>query len=267
MSAVWRKAVNLDAAKQAWARSTWGERGAPRQDARGDHWGDATPGRLTPEGLPDYSDQDAPRWLKWVWQRIGGAARVRPRVRARLSLGRNAVLHLPDRRAVARARTDRALAHVPRRLRRDGVARADDHRGDRRLHGRRSSARAAPPRSASAGRGGSRVPIGLVDRGGVRHLHRLALGPHRRHLHHHDHARDRRRVLLPHAAELQRVQRLPGAAEDLSAEVSRPQLARPDRRSTTSPCSGRSPGTSSSSTWCARRSASRCRASGTTRGA
>ena len=71
MSAVWRKAVNLDAAKQAWARSTWGERGAPRPDARGDRWGDATPGRLTPEGLPDYSDQDAPRWLKWVWQRIG----------------------------------------------------------------------------------------------------------------------------------------------------------------------------------------------------
>ena len=39
------------------------------------------------------------------------------------------------------------------------------------------------------------------------------------------------------------------------------------RRSTTSCCSGRSPATSSSSTCCARRSASRCRASATTRGA
>lgn len=70
MSAVWRKAVNLDAAKQAWARSAWGERGAARQGARDDRWGGAAPERLTPEGLPDYTDQDAPRWLKWIWQRV-----------------------------------------------------------------------------------------------------------------------------------------------------------------------------------------------------
>jgi branched-chain amino acid transport system permease protein len=25
---------------------------------------------LTPEGLIDYSDHDAPGWLKWIWQRI-----------------------------------------------------------------------------------------------------------------------------------------------------------------------------------------------------
>ena len=45
-----------------------------------------------------------------------------------------------------------------------------------------------------------------------RGVHRLALGAHRGHLHDHDHARDRRRLLLPGAAELQRLQRLPGPA-------------------------------------------------------
>ena len=50
--------------------------------------------------------------------------------------GRHAVLHLPDRRPVAGARHDRAVAHVPRRLRRHGLAGADDGRRHRRLHGR-----------------------------------------------------------------------------------------------------------------------------------
>jgi branched-chain amino acid transport system permease protein len=30
---------------------------------------DSLPG--TANGLPDYSDQDAPGWLKWIWQRVG----------------------------------------------------------------------------------------------------------------------------------------------------------------------------------------------------
>ncbi len=70
MSAVWRKAVNLGAAQQAWARSTWGGSGdAGPPGARADAWGGSAPERLTPEGLPDYSGQDAPGWLKWIWQR------------------------------------------------------------------------------------------------------------------------------------------------------------------------------------------------------
>jgi branched-chain amino acid transport system permease protein len=72
VSAVWRKAVNFGAAQQAWARSTWGNRGDARGalSARADSWGGGAPERLTPEGLRDYSDQDAPAWLKWLWQRV-----------------------------------------------------------------------------------------------------------------------------------------------------------------------------------------------------
>ena len=71
MSAVWRKAINFGAARQAWARSTWGGRGdAGPPSARADARGGSAPERLTPEGLPDYSGQDAPAWLKWIWQRI-----------------------------------------------------------------------------------------------------------------------------------------------------------------------------------------------------
>ena len=71
MSAVWRKAVNFGAARQAWARSTWGGRGdVGLPGARDDAWGESAPARLTPEGLPDYSAQEAPGWLKWIWQRV-----------------------------------------------------------------------------------------------------------------------------------------------------------------------------------------------------
>ena len=42
------------------------------------------------------------------------AARARRSLRARLPAGRDAVLHLPDRRAVAGARPDRAVADLPR---------------------------------------------------------------------------------------------------------------------------------------------------------
>jgi branched-chain amino acid transport system permease protein len=71
VSAVWRKAVNLGAAPQAWARSAWGNRGDARAPGvREAAWGTRVPERLTPEGLPDYSDQAVPGWLKWVWQRV-----------------------------------------------------------------------------------------------------------------------------------------------------------------------------------------------------
>jgi branched-chain amino acid transport system permease protein len=71
MSAVWRKAVNLGAAQQAWARSAWGSRGDARAlAAREAAWGMRVSERLTPDGLPDYSDQSAPAWMKWVWQRV-----------------------------------------------------------------------------------------------------------------------------------------------------------------------------------------------------
>ena len=70
MSATWRKAVNIGAAQQAWARSAWGARGAAPVARREDEWGGRAPERLTPEGLVDYSDQNAPAWLKWLWQRV-----------------------------------------------------------------------------------------------------------------------------------------------------------------------------------------------------
>ncbi len=71
MSAVWRKAVNLGAAQQAWARSAWGNRGDARSPrAREAAWGEGRPERLTADGLPDYSDQAAPAWIKWIWQRV-----------------------------------------------------------------------------------------------------------------------------------------------------------------------------------------------------
>ena len=69
------------------------------------------------------------------------------------------------------------------------------------------------------------VPTGRGGRDLVRHAHRLALGAHRGHLHDHDHARHRRRVSLPRAAELQRVRRLPGPAARLPADRPRHRLA------------------------------------------
>ena len=51
----------------------------------------------------------------------------------------------------------------------------------------------------------------------ARHAHRLAVGAHRGHLHHHDHAGDRHGVLLPGPAELRDLQRLPGLPEGRAA--------------------------------------------------
>ena len=70
--------------------------------------------------------------------------------------GRDAVLHLPDRRPGARARPDRAVAHLPRRLRRHGLAGADDGRRLRRLRGRdlrHQQRRRDQPRLAVVARG------------------------------------------------------------------------------------------------------------------
>jgi hypothetical protein len=69
--------------------------------------------------------------------------------------------------------------------------------------------------------------VRAADRHAVRHADRLALGAHRGHLHDHDHAGHRRGVLLPGAAELQHLQRLPGAARAEGAVVLGRELARP----------------------------------------
>jgi branched-chain amino acid transport system permease protein len=61
---VWRKAANLDDATRGVQRTPWGRRrivATPRPAAQP---------RLTADGLPDYSEQDAPAWLKWLWQRV-----------------------------------------------------------------------------------------------------------------------------------------------------------------------------------------------------
>jgi branched-chain amino acid transport system permease protein len=65
MSAVWRKAANLDDATRGIARTPWGGRRRAVTPPR-----PAAAPRLTADGLPDYSEQDAPAWLKWIWQRI-----------------------------------------------------------------------------------------------------------------------------------------------------------------------------------------------------
>ena len=200
----------------------------------------------------------APRRLAAPCRRAGGAAR--------LSVRGDAVHHLPGRLAVARPGPDRALAHLPRRLRRDDLAGADD--GGR--HGRLRPRRA---RHQQRRRDQPRLALVGGHPGGALHLRpggdadRLAVGAHRRHLHDHDHAGDRRRLLLPGAAELQRLQRLPGAARDLPAQGAGHRLARPGAvllpRRSPAPW----PAMASSAGWCGRRSASPCRASATTPGA
>ena len=160
----------------------------------------------------------APRRLAAPCRRAGGAAR--------LSVRGDAVHHLPGRVAVAGARPDRALAHLPRRLRRHDLAGADDGRRHGRLCPRRA-------RHQQRRRDQPRLAVVGGDPGGALHLRprgdadRLAVGAHRRHLHDHDHAGDRRRLLLPGAAELQRLQRLPGPARDLPAQGAGHRLARP----------------------------------------
>ncbi|HVL58748.1 MAG TPA: branched-chain amino acid ABC transporter permease [Burkholderiaceae bacterium] len=78
MAANWRKAMNSGAGRQAWPRSAWSGSASARSAAaasaarRNDPGGAPGAGspRATADGLPDYSDQNAPQWLKWVWQRV-----------------------------------------------------------------------------------------------------------------------------------------------------------------------------------------------------
>jgi branched-chain amino acid transport system permease protein len=56
-AANWRNAMNPGAARHRWSRGNTA----------------AGSGAIEPpadEGLPDYSDQSAPRWLQWIWQRV-----------------------------------------------------------------------------------------------------------------------------------------------------------------------------------------------------
>ncbi|HYF57975.1 MAG TPA: branched-chain amino acid ABC transporter permease [Burkholderiaceae bacterium] len=67
-AAQWRKAMNPGASAHDWRRSSWARPGAaPPAPPSGDE--PVRPG-FTAEGLPDYADQDAPRWLVWIWQRV-----------------------------------------------------------------------------------------------------------------------------------------------------------------------------------------------------
>ena len=132
------------------------------------------------------------------------------------------------------------------------------------IFGRQRHAGDQPRLAVVAGR-----RAGAVDRRHARgHVDRLALGAHRGHLHDHDHARDRHGVLLPRAAELRDLQRLPG----LPAGRCRRCVLGIDWRDAV-------PFYYLALFWAlagyffvkylrrARRSASRCRASATTRGA
>jgi branched-chain amino acid transport system permease protein len=53
----WRNAMNPGAARHRLSHGSSGAAGVPADSA-------------ADEGLPDYSDQSAPRWLKWIWQRV-----------------------------------------------------------------------------------------------------------------------------------------------------------------------------------------------------
>src|SRR5712692_6765919 len=155
----------------------------------------------------------------------GGAPRAGAAGGAGLSVGGHAVLHLPDRRAVAGLRSHRALAGVPRRLRRHGLARPDDGRRHRGLHVRHL--RHERHRHQPALALGARGRAGARDRDGVRDAHRLVLGAHRGHLHDHDHAGHRGGLLLPRPAELFALQRVPGLPERDDARGGGRRAARP----------------------------------------
>ena len=141
-----------------------------------------------------------------------------------LSLRRVSVHHVPDRSAGTRARSDRVVADVSRRLRRHDFTGADDGGGHCRLRRcdsrRKQRHRNQPELAVVAGRAVCGADSYRVCRG-----HRVALGTNRRHLHDHDHARDRRRLFLSSAAELQPVQWVAGFAKGASADRIRRELA------------------------------------------
>ncbi len=79
-AAQWRKAMNSGAGRRALTDGGWQGRGARTGSLasasgtqRSINPGGAKSSTQNPDvnnGLPDYSDQDAPAWLKWIWQRV-----------------------------------------------------------------------------------------------------------------------------------------------------------------------------------------------------
>jgi branched-chain amino acid transport system permease protein len=65
----WRKAMNPGASSHDWRRSAWARSPAVTPAPSPTIGEPLRPGH-TAEGLPDYADQDAPRWLVWIWQRV-----------------------------------------------------------------------------------------------------------------------------------------------------------------------------------------------------
>jgi branched-chain amino acid transport system permease protein len=109
------------------------------------------------------------------------------------------------------------------------------------------------------------LPFALAICVALRRADRLAVGAHRGHLHDHDHARDRRRVLLPGAAELHVFNGFQGCSEVVPPTCLGIDWRDPLPFYFLAVLRARRLLLVRSS--CARRSASRCRASATTRGA
>ena len=169
--------------------------------------------------------------------------------------------------AVARARPHRAVAHLPRRLRRHGLAGADDGRRHRRLCASRSSAPAAPPSISLGWPWWVVLPFAIAiatlsatligwlsvrTEGIYTIMITLAIGVAFYYL------------ALQNYSVFNGFQ---GFAESAIRRRCSASTGASRCRSTSSCCSARWPATSWSSTSSARRSASRCRASATTRGA
>ena len=212
-AAQWRKAMNSGAQAQAW----------PRQRRAATATAGAAP--APSDGLPDYSDQGAPAWLQWIWQRVGArhvfvllAVLVYPLVATPFFTFQIGAQSL-------------ALGLIALSLTFLGGY------GGMISLAQMTVAGIAGYMVAIFGVSGTAeislgwpwwvvVPLAIAIATVCATLHRLALGAHRGHLHHHDHARDRRGLPLSRAAELQRVQRLPGAAEGLCAHGAGRQLGR-----------------------------------------
>ena len=237
---------------------------ARRQRAAAAHAAGGAP--VKPAEPDPYADSDAPRWLKYLWRTLSARhvftlafVLVFPFVASNFFTYQVAAQSLV-------LGPDRAVADLPGRLRRHGVAGADDGGRHRRLCGgaaRQQQLHRRQPELAVVGRGAA----GAVHRHAVRDADRLAVGAHRRHLHDHDHARHRRGVLLPGAAELHAVQRLPGAARTAPAHRAGHRPAPAGAVLLHEPWPARWPVTSWCAGWSARPSAWRCRAFATTRGA
>ena len=148
-AAQWRRAMNSGAGRRHWSRAPIAATGVQADAAITDTRSAASCGRA--------------RFARCA--AIGARHVVVLLAVLALPLGGHSVLHLPDRRPGAGARPDRAVAHLPRRLWRHGLARADDRRRSRRLHGGdlRHREQRMPP-SASAWPWWLAVPSRVRDR-------------------------------------------------------------------------------------------------------